>query len=61
MINYLLVAIFSYLLGILSVIIFSIIKTSSRCSRNQEKQNRKFIDYGNIAYKELEKRENKEK
>lgn len=61
MINYLLVAIFSYLLGILSVIIFSIIKTSSKCNRNEEKQNRKFIDYGNIAYKELEKRENKEK
>lgn len=60
MIKYLLVAIFSYLFGVLSVIVFSVIKVSSKCSE-KEKQDNNFIDYGNIVYEEIERRENEGK
>lgn len=56
MFNYIIVAIFSYLLGISSIMLFSIMKVSSECSRKEE-SNVKKEDFGQIAYEELEKRE----
>lgn len=56
MFNYIIVAILSYLLGIFSIIIFSIMKVSSECSRKEE-TNIKKEDYGQVAYEEIEKRE----
>ncbi len=53
MLSYIIIGILSYILGIISVIIFSVIKISSRCSRIEEKE-----DFGQVAYNELEKREN---
>lgn len=56
MFNYIIVAVLSYLLGIFSIIIFSVMKVSSECSRKEEK-NIKKEDFGQVAYEELEKRE----
>lgn len=56
MFNYIIVAILSYLLGVFSIIIFSIMKTSSECSRKEE-TNIKKEDFGQVAYEELQKRE----
>ena len=56
MFNYIIVAILSYLLGAFSIIIFSIVKTSSECSRKEE-SNIEKEDFGQVAYEELEKRE----
>lgn len=56
MFNYIIVAIFSYLLGISSIMLFSIMKVSSECSRKEE-SNVKKEDFGQIAYEEIEKRE----
>ena len=50
MLSYVIIAILSYLLGVISVIIFSAIKISSKCSRKEEKE-----DFGQIAYDEIEK------
>lgn len=55
MIKYILIALISYILGASTLIIYSVLKVSSECSRNEEKQ--KFIDYGKVAYEELERRE----
>ena len=52
MLNYIIVAILSYLLGIFSIVLFSIMKISSECSRKEEKE-----DFGKIVYEELERRE----
>ncbi len=52
MLNYIIVAILSYLLGVFSVVLFSVMKISSECSRKEEKE-----DFGQIAYEEPEKRE----
>lgn len=41
-----------FVFGIFSVIIFSVLKISSKCSREEEKE-----DFGQIAYNEIEKRE----
>ena len=58
MFNYIIVAIFSYLLGVFSIMLFSIMKVSSECSRKEENKIKKE-DFGQIAYEEIEKRENK--
>ena len=50
-----LISIFSYLLGVFSVIIFSIMRISSKCSIAEERAKE---DYGQIAYDELERLEN---
>lgn len=42
--------------GASAVFIFAMLKVSSECSRKEEKR-KNFIDYGKIAYEELEKRE----
>lgn len=55
MLSYILISIISYILGILTIILFSIIKISSKYTK-EEKQ-----DYGQIAYEELERRENEGK
>lgn len=55
MIVYLLIAVFSYLMGILNLILFSIINNKVKYSRFQKKK--EFVDYGKMAYEELEKRE----
>lgn len=60
MINYLLVAIFSYLFGILSAIVISIIKGGSKCSKKEESKT-DWFKYGQEAYEELERLENKRK
>lgn len=52
MLNYIIIAIFSYILGILSIMVYCIMKISSDCSRQEEKR-----DFGQIAYDEIEKRE----
>lgn len=56
MIKYILIALISYILGAFTLIIFSMMKVSSKCSRQEEKK-KEFIDYGKIAYEELERRE----
>ena len=56
MIKYILIALISYILGAFTLIIFSMMKVSSECSRQEEKK-KEFIDYGKIAYEELERRE----
>lgn len=56
MLSYILIAIFSYLLGVLSIVLFSVLKISSKCSKEEDK-----IDYGQIAYDEIEKREKSDK
>ena len=56
MFNYIIVAILSYLLGVFSIMLFSIMKVSSECSRKEE-INIKKEDFGQVAYEELEKRE----
>lgn len=55
MLKIILISIISYLLGIFSVIVFSIMKVSSKCSRAEETIKE---DYGQIAYDELERIEN---
>lgn len=55
MLKFILISIFSYLLGVFSVIIFSIMRISSKCSRAEERSKE---DYGQIAYDELERLEN---
>lgn len=55
MLKFILISIFSYLLGVFSVIIFSIMRISSKCSRAEERAKE---DYGKIAYDELERLEN---
>lgn len=52
MLSYIIIAILSYILGIISVVIFDLIKINSRCNRIEEKE-----DFGQIAYNEIEKRE----
>lgn len=53
MLSYMIIGILSYILGIISVIIFSTIKVSSIYNRIGKKE-----DFGQIAYNEIEKREN---
>ena len=48
------ISIISYFLGAFSIILLSIFKISSECSRDEENLKK---DYGQIAYDELEKRE----
>lgn len=50
-----LISMFSYFFGVFSVIVFSILKVSSKCSREEEKIKE---DYGKIAYDEIERLEN---
>lgn len=60
MLKFILISIISYLLGIVSVIIFSIMKVSSKCSREEENKNYWF-KYGQDVYEEIEKKENDKK
>lgn len=53
--KYIFIALISYMLGTYTLIIYSVLKVSSECSRNEEKK--QFIDYGKVAYEELERRE----
>ena len=55
MLKFILISIFSYLLGVFSVIIFSIMKVSSESSRAEENKTNWF-KYGQDAYDEIEKR-----
>ncbi len=60
MLKFVLISIISYLLGLFSVILFSIMKISSKCSRNEE--NKKYwFKYGQDVYDEIEKRKNDQK
>ena len=54
MFKFILISIISYFLGVFSIILLSIFKISSECSRDEENLKK---DYGQIAYDELEKRE----
>ena len=56
MIKYILIALISYIFGVVTLIIYSMLKVSSECSRRAEKR-KKFVDYGKVAYEELKKRE----
>ena len=56
MIKYILIALISYILGVVTLIIYSMLKVSSECSRREEKR-KKFVVYGKVAYEELKKRE----
>ena len=56
MIKHILIALISYILGVVTLIIYSMLKVSSECSRREEKR-KKFVDYGKVAYGELKKRE----
>ena len=47
--NYIIIAILSYLLGVISVIIFCTVKISSKCSKEEKE------DFGQIAYDEIER------
>lgn len=58
MLKFILISIISYLLGVFSVVIFSIIKVGSECSRAEENRI-EWFKYGQDAYSEIEKR-NKE-
>lgn len=55
MLKFILISIFSYLLGVFSVIIFSIMKVSSKTSRVEENK-MDWFKYGQDAYDEIEKR-----
>lgn len=55
MIKHILIALISYILGVVTLIIYSMLKVSSECSRREEKR-KKFVDYGKVAYGELKKR-----
>ena len=50
--KFILISIISYLLGVSSVILFSIMGISSKCSRNEEKK-KDWLNYGQDAYNEL--------
>lgn len=52
MLDYILISIISYLLGVFSLILVSVLKVSSKCSRKE--------DFGQTAYDEIEKREKDE-
>ena len=54
MFKLILISIISYFLGVFSIILLSIFKISSECSRDEENLKE---DYGQIAYDEIEKRE----
>lgn len=56
MIKHILIALISYILGVVTLIIYSMLKVSSECSRREEKR-KKIVDYGKVAYEELKKRE----
>ncbi len=58
MIKLILVSIISFILGVFSIILFSIFKISSKCSR-QEKNLKE--DYGQTVYNELERLEKEKK
>lgn len=60
MLKFILISILSYLLGVFSVCIFSIIKTSSMCSREEENK-KNWFKIGQDVYDEIEKMENGEK
>lgn len=60
MLKFILILIVSYLLGIFSVCVFSIIKTSSKCSREEENK-KDWFRFGQDAYDEIERMENGEK
>lgn len=57
MFNYFIVAIISYILGIITIIVFSAIKISSRNSRREEGK----IDYGQEVYNIIERNEKNHK
>lgn len=57
MLKLIFISIVSYLLGIFSIIIYSIMKISTKCSRKEENKNYWF-KYGQDAYDEIEKKEN---
>ncbi len=57
MLKFILISIISYLLGVFSVILFSIMRISSKCSRNEENK-KDWLNYGQDAYNELERLEN---
>ena len=57
MLKFILISIISYLLGVFSVILFSIMGISSKCSRNEENK-KDWLNYGKDAYNELERLEN---
>lgn len=56
MIKYIVISIAFYMLGIFTPLLYSTIKISSKCSREEEKRNKK-LDYGQIAYNEIKKKE----
>lgn len=60
MLKFILISIISYLLGAFSVFLFSIMKISSKCSREEENKSYWF-KYGQDVYDEIEKRENYKK
>lgn len=59
MLKFILISIISYLLGVLSVFILSIMKISSKCTRKEENKN--YFKYGQDVYDEIKKRENDKK
>lgn len=54
MLEIILVSIISYLLGMISVIIFSIIKVSSKCSKKEDRT-KDWFKFGQDVYDEIEK------
>ena len=57
MLKFILISIISYLLGVFSVILFSIMRISSKCSRTEENK-KDWLNYGQDVYNELERLEN---
>jgi len=60
MLKFILISICSYLLGVISLIVFSIMKTSSNCSRTEENQ-KNWFKFGQDVYQEIEKNEKDKK
>lgn len=52
MLDYFLISIVSYLLGVFSVMFVRALKVGSKCKRKEEKE-----DFGQTVYNEIEKRE----